>query len=248
MSLLGKLFMGGPTHEEKVAAAYKGYRPELVNSIFPGGKKQASNIITSLAKVYGKNLNSLDTKQYYEILQTYSDIIIRKVITQSTDSHIITSLQVNHGNLVPNKEIARKALAYATINMSNHDFVLDSEESMSTLELMVDAFEEMESMASANAAVENKYADDPEYGLVPSKPIYTQGVNGSNRYLAGLCSITGEQLSWNRKGSMSVVGVNGIIDVYESTLPSGKEYQVLYLNMYGSSNSTIIPKGFKKKG
>ena len=56
----------------------------------------------------------------------------------------------------------------------------------------------------------------------------------------------GEKLTWNRKGSTSVEGVNGIIDIYESTLPSGKPYKTLYVNMYGSTNSKRIPKGFSR--
>jgi len=77
-------------------------------------------------------------------------------------------------------------------------------------------------------------------------PIYTNGVNGSNKYLEGLKTALGEKLTWKRVGSTSAEGVNGLIDIYVSTLPSGKEYKTLYLNMYGSSNSKKVPKGFSR--
>lgn len=46
---------------------------------------------------------------------------------------------------------------------------------------------------------------------------------------------------------MSVDGINGMIDIYEGYLPSGKRYKTLYVNMYGTANSTTAPKGFKMK-
>ena len=43
---------------------------------------------------------------------------------------------------------------------------------------------------------------------------------------------------------MSVDGINGMVDVYDTYLPSGEEYKTIYINMYGASNSTFAPKGF----
>lgn len=57
-----------PTHEEKVALAHKCYKPEMVSMVFPGGTKQVSNIIVSLAKIYGVSLEPLTAKEYYDIL------------------------------------------------------------------------------------------------------------------------------------------------------------------------------------
>ena len=247
MGLFGVFKKKSPTHDEKVDSAYRCYKQDLVGMIFPGGRQQASNAIISLGIIYGLNLDNCDAKKYHEILTTYSDVLIRKVITQSSDDHIITSLQVKHGDLVKNKTIAQKALAYITICMSNNSFVLNSDEDMKALDFMTDMYARMEQTASENAEAEKDNLDDPEYGLVVGKPIYTQGVNGSNRYLAQMKTSLGEDLTWRRLGSTSAVGINGMIDIYEGTLPSGKVYKTLYLNMYGSSNSTKIPKGFSKK-
>ena len=65
-----------PTHEEKVDLAYRCYKPEMVGMVFPGGKKQASNIIRSIAKLIGANLESLDAKGYYGLLSIFSDVLI----------------------------------------------------------------------------------------------------------------------------------------------------------------------------
>ena len=235
-----------PTHSEKVDLAYRCYKPEMVGMIYPGGKAQAEKIITSLSKIYNVNLEASDAKKYYDILSTYSDVVIRKVVTQSADDHIVTSRQVKHGDLINNKETAQKALAFVTLNMNNNDFAIETDEDMTALDFMADAFSQMEEAKNQNVDAENDNLDDPEYGLVVTKPIYTNGVNGSYAYLEELKTTLGEKLTWNRKGSTSVEGVNGIIDIYESTLPSGKPYKTLYVNMYGSTNSKRIPKGFSR--
>ena len=85
---------------------------------------------------------------------------------------------------------------------------------------------------------------DTDFGLVSHKPIYTVGIDEQERYLKTLCTINGEPIKWIRRGSMSVDSVNGMVDAYDTYLPSGEEYKTIYINMYGISNSTIAPKGF----
>lgn len=85
---------------------------------------------------------------------------------------------------------------------------------------------------------------DADFGLVPQKPIYTVGIDEQEKYLKSLRTINGEPIKWNRRGSMSVDGVNGMVDVYDTFLPSGEEYKTIYINMYGAYNSTFAPKGF----
>ena len=85
---------------------------------------------------------------------------------------------------------------------------------------------------------------DTDFGIVPNKPIYTVGIDEQEKYLKSLRTINGEPIKWNRRGSMNVDGVNGMVDVYDTFLPSGEEYKTIYINMYGASNSTFAPKGF----
>lgn len=85
---------------------------------------------------------------------------------------------------------------------------------------------------------------DTDFGLVPQKPVYTVGIDEQEKYLKSLRAINGEPIKWNLRGSMSVDGVNGMVDVYDTFLPSGEEYKTIYINMHGASNSTFSPKGF----
>lgn len=84
------------------------------------------------------------------------------------------------------------------------------------LNMSADAYANNEKVVADNAQAETQNFDDPEYGLVPNKPVYTQGVGGSKQYLSGLKSSLGEELAWNRRGSTSVSGVNGMIDIYDN--------------------------------
>lgn len=85
---------------------------------------------------------------------------------------------------------------------------------------------------------------DADFGLVPQKPVYTVGIDEQERYLQSLRTPTGEPIKWSRRGSMSVHGVHGMIDVYDIYLMNGAEYKTIYINMYGARNSTMAPSGF----
>lgn len=235
------------THEEKVDLAYRCYKPDMVGMVFHGGKRQASNIICSIAKLVGKNLPALDAKGYYDLLSIYSDVLIRRVVTHSTDDSIIASLQVKHGQDIKNKSVAQKVLAYCTINMNNNDFCLDDEESMEALSLFDNILSQNEQIAQSNIDAQTDNLDDPDYGLTPEKPVYVKGIEGSEEYLRNLRTALGEIVSWERQGSLAVENINGMVDIYEIILPSGKPYKTIYLNMYGTQNSVKIPKGFGRK-
>ena len=89
------------------------------------------------------------------------------------------------------------------------------------------------------------YSNAPNFALIPEMPMYTRGELGLNAYLKRLTTSLDEKLSWKKQGSMSVDGINGMIDIYEGYLPSGKRYKTLYVNMCGTANSITAPKGFK---
>ena len=131
------------------------------------------------------------------------------------------------------------------MNMMNNDFEIKSDEDLEMIGIVSTGFAENEESREENEVHQTENLDDAEYGLVPEKPIYTNGVSGSNVYLERLTTTLGEKLSWERQGSMSVDGINGMIDIYEGYLPSGKRYKTLYVNMCGTANSTTAPKGFK---
>lgn len=99
----------------------------------------------------------------------------------------------------------------------------------------------------ANRTAQPNNENDPEFGLVPEKHIFTLAteiVDGQRAYLSKLRTLNGEKVTWKRIGSTSVDGVNGMIDIYETFLPSGAPYKTLYINMYGARASKSAPAGF----
>ncbi len=89
--------------------------------------------------------------------------------------------------------------------------------------------------------------EDVDFGLVPEKPIYTlalMSVDGEREYLNQLYTENGVKVKWNRRGSTSINGISGMIDVYDTFLPTGEPYKTIYINMYGAKKSEKAPVGF----
>ena len=100
--------------------------------------------------------------------------------------------------------------------------------------------------ANADGQPDNKSDDD--FGLIPEKPIFTlalKSVDGEEEYLDKLYTESGEKIKYTRRGSTSAEGINGMIDIYDTFLPSGQPYKTIYVNMYGAKASASAPKGFK---
>ncbi len=100
---------------------------------------------------------------------------------------------------------------------------------------------------AANADSQPSNETDSDFGLIPEKPIYTlalKSVDGEEEYLDKLYTDNGEKIKYARRGSMSVEGINGMIDIYDTFLPSGEPYKTIYINMYGAKTSTSTPQGF----
>lgn len=232
-----------PTHEEKVALAHRCYKPEMVDMVYPGGTQQVSNIIVSLAKIYGVVLTPLTAKEYYDILTAFSDVFIRRTITQSTDEHIVMSLQVKHGDYIKDKTTAEKVLAYCKLSMSDSSFILDSEEKMKLLESCSGGMTEDETLSVQN--LENQEnTEDENYGLCMEKPIYANGHDDAEAFLNSLKSALGEDLIWEQRETLDVDGIAGKVIVYNGSLPSGKSYKTLYINEHGINADKKVPKGF----
>ena len=99
----------------------------------------------------------------------------------------------------------------------------------------------------ANSQSQPNNENDDNFGLVPEKPIYTlarKSVDGEIEYLSKLRTPDGQKVKWNRRGSTSVYGVHGMIDIYDIYRLSGQKYCTIYINMYGAKKSTKAPNGF----
>ena len=126
---------------------------------------------------------------------------------------------------------------------------MSPDEALNTI-LKIQAKNTVEAM-EANSKTQPDNEDDADFGLVPGKPIFTlalMSVDGEKEYLNCLYTVNGEKIKYNRLGSTSVDGINGMIDIYETFLPSGQPYKTIYINMYGAKKSTKAPDGFVIEG
>ncbi len=122
---------------------------------------------------------------------------------------------------------------------------ITAEEAMQTI-IEVQARETVKAM-EANSCGQPNNEGDNDFGLIPEKPIYTlalMSVDGEKEYLSRLYTTNGEKIKWNRRGSVSVDGIHGMVDVYDTYLSSGQLYKTIYVNMYGAKKSTKAPMGF----
>lgn len=233
-------------HEENIAILYAGCPPAMVKFVFPGGREQVSNIITSLAEICHVKLSASNGKMYYDLYSVFVTVFSRSVATDHPYETVANILQTQHGALIKNEETALKAIAYIEINRKDPSFVLCSPAHYEVLDFSILRIKQMIDRSKANLSVQDQYLNDPEYGLVKEKPVYTCGVRGSDQYLAGLLTADGQKLKWKRRGSVYVEELDDNIDIYDSWLLSGKPYKTVYIDMYGAKNSTKAPKGFKK--
>ena len=100
---------------------------------------------------------------------------------------------------------------------------------------------------SANIESQPNHEDEDDFGLVPEKPIYTLAssyIDGEEAYLKKLYTSDNQKIKWKRRGSISVAGIHGIVDIYDTYLPSGQLHKTIYINMYGAKESTRAPAGF----
>ena len=96
----------------------------------------------------------------------------------------------------------------------------------------------------ANKTAQPQNELDPQFGLVPEKPIFTRGFNEQKEYLKSLRGENGEPLTWERQGSMAVENLYGLVDIYNIYL-NNVFYKTIYINLYGAYLSNATPKGFK---
>ncbi len=119
-------------------------------------------------------------------------------------------------------------------------------------DMSIDDILKIQAKATVDAMKANVFSQidnesDDDFGLVPEKPIYTlasKSVDGEEEYLNKLRTISGERIRYIRRGSTSAAGINGMIDIYDTYLPSGKLYKTIYINMYGAFESFFVPNGF----
>ena len=170
---------------------------------------------------------------------------IEKVVVAPVDEVVEEPKKVETPVVVP----AAPVIPVASVIEEEPNIADMSPDDALSVILKIQAKNTVEAM-EANSKTQPDNEGDADFGLVPEKPIFTlalMSVDGEKEYLNRLYTANGEKIKYNRLGSTSVDGINGMIDIYETFLPSGQPYKTIYINMYGAKKSTKAPAGFVLK-
>ena len=209
------------------------------DQVFYGGITSANNILTSLANdVFGSTTDANIDLCFQIYLQTWIRSRDGMDPYYNTPSYIKETLCRRCSGVNPNFVVRCVTLSLEEIY--RHEPALkERAEAIENLQKTV------RENAQKNKAIENLYINDPEYGLVPEKPIYVNGFGSDKQYLSHLHTDEGVQLSFKRVASSEVSGIAGPVDLYQLLLPDGTDYLRVFVCNYGSDVKTIAPRGTK---
>jgi len=213
-------------------------------ALYPSGMPQMTEIFTSSGKVFypNTNLDDLSAERIEFLFRFYLQVFITKVIVPA-----VSKLRRDSSN----EAVVRQITEFPPeIVVAGIDAVLPFiYEQMPELEKRDNDKKKMAQMiaeqAGANKGLEELHIDDPEYGLVPEKPIFTAGIDEEYDFATRLISSDGRELEYERMGSRFSKGAATLIDIFSFTYADGSPKGSVYLCMYSDKTSTKAPQGFE---
>ncbi len=125
-------------------------------------------------------------------------------------------------------------MSQAHQDASREEQVKELEEAPETLRTQIMAGEDCDQLASASG----------EFGRAPTNPVPVNSIVGEFKYLNRLRCSCGSGLIFHRLGSLTVDGIPGNVDVFESVCLQGKHWDILCLHLYHPRRSTFLPQGY----
>ena len=237
-----KLFGGKsskPKVNPRVQNIYNGMNKDYREKVFYGSLFSAESILTSLTRAIFGTMNDMNIDLCFQIyLQTWIQSRGGLNPTFSTPTYIKQALCEKFSTV--NSNVVSKCVTHSLCEIYRHE---------PELKKRAAAIEAIQKSvcdnAQKNVVIENAYLDDPEYGLVPEKPVFVNGFGDDKAYLSHLHSEDGTKLSFVRVGSSEIKGISGPVDMYRLLLPDGTDYLRVFICNYGSSTKKAAPKGTK---
>lgn len=249
---------GGPIYPSKK----KGFLDKLF-----GGKSSKPKINQTVQKIYDDMDKDYREKVFYGGLLSADCILIeltRNVFGNVNDRNINLCFQIylqtwirSRGGLEPmfsTPTYIKHALCNRFVNIDSNVVLKCVTFSLSEiycrepeLKKRAEATEAVQRSVRENSqkniSIENAYLNDPEYGLVPEKPVFVNGFGMDKEYLSHLYSEDGTKLDFVRVGSSEVDGIAGPVDLYSLLLPDDTEYLRLFVCNYGMTMKKVAPQG-----
>ena len=99
----------------------------------------------------------------------------------------------------------------------------------------------------SNMMQRKSFEDDPDYGLIPEKPILVHGYFDQRSYMERLQTTDGEEIEFTDKGTVNTDKVGGPVGIYQAKTKSGKSLPDLYISYFCLITSNKAPRGFQLK-
>lgn len=206
------------------------------------GLTQANNIIISIAEILNINLDLLTSKDYFNYLSMYYDVIYKKNIVKEMKSSIFLHLTFKYS--IKDSDTITRIISFSSINFSNPNFIVKSYEDFKYL----DKYYANECYESSRTIIfKNQRTNSEDFGYTKENPFCLFSIQESHSFLCKLTTENNEKLYWLRLGSICIPSyfeaTNVMIDEYQLYL-NGEKFKKFYICPY-SYNSEALPKGLK---
>lgn len=224
--------------EKALYDGYNGINESMRKRIFYEDYSVAKTFLWSMASCLDGGSDNPGEGTISSAISLYVDIYTRKHVPymkpqqlkESINGKYYTMRQINEINFDNTVEMALEYI------YSHEPEIRDKDKSVEFIDNMVQENSEV------NSDVEKMHMDDPDWGLVPDKPVFVAGFDGIRWYMAHLLSPDGKSIQYNRLGSMAINGIAGPVDIYDIYVDQ-KKYMKICLCLYGKENSVKAPKG-----
>lgn len=238
--LLDRMFWGKsskPKANQTVQKIYDGMNKDYREKVFYGSLVSADRILSELTRNVFGNVNDMNINLCFQIyLQTWIRSRGGLEPTFSTPTYIKQTLCDRFADIDSN--VVLKCVSFSLSEIYRREPELKKRvEAMETIQRSV------HENAQKNISIENAYLNDPEYGLVPEKPVFVNGFGRDKEYLSHLYTEDGTKLKFARVGSSEVNGIAGPVDLYRLLLLDNTEYLRLFVCNYGTTTKKVAPKG-----
>lgn len=249
-SILSRLFGGrqdeiasgqNSTLDAEIVRVYNGIDAKMRRSVYYGNMNSAKAILKQLSQCFAEMPEARRIDLVNEMyVQTWIRSRFWRISPQFTSADIKAAICERYSHV--GQERVTDFVDQALTIIFQHD------PELKRIACVQDFLSGMVAAHSvSNMGMEDKYTSDSEYGLVPEKPVFVAGFGMDRQYLDHLTSESGEKLSYVRKGSMPVTGIDGPVDIYLLYLPDKTVYMTIYLSVYGSRNTCEVPLGLHYK-
>lgn len=231
---------GGPMEPDPNITEIENSIPRMMSLTYlQSSKPNLQSVLRNIANIISEcGIETIDPiNRAWDI---FSYVLFRSNIMRPLDVLRSTSEYSGHADLTKDVLIKCTAESLAYIYITNPKI------GAANLGLII-SNKQVREISKKNSDIENRWINDRNYGLVPDKPVFAKGFGPHREYLDKLCTPDGQKLTYERRGSMEVKGIEGPVDIYDLFYTNGNKYMTIYQCVYGTHNSNVAPRGLMLK-